>query len=120
MDQTGDAVQGKCRQGASGFGEGMRPHPRSTAIGLGSLVLSLGLLAGCAASVPTVTQAAPGVVVSDRVREEKACLRVSVGQNDKGYVLLPFDIDQEAYRRCMEARGYPVTPRGESMQGKRS
>jgi hypothetical protein len=119
MDRTGDAVQGESRQGASGFGEGMRPHPRSTVIGLGSLVFSLGLLAGYAASVPAVAQA-PGAVVSDRVREEKACLRVSVGQNDNGYVLLPFDIDQEAYRRCMEARGYPVTPRGESMQGKRS
>ena len=120
MDRTGDAVQGESRQGESGFGEGMRPHPRSTAIGLGSLVLSLGLLAGCAASVPAVAQPAPGVVESDRVREEKACLRVSVGRNDNGYVLLPFDIDQEAYRRCMEPRGYPVTPRGESMQGKRS
>jgi hypothetical protein len=34
--------------------------------------------------VPAVAQAAPGVVVSDRVREEEACLRVSIGQNDKG------------------------------------
>lgn len=119
MDRKGDAVQGKSRQGASGFGEGMRRHPRSTAVGFGSLVLSFGLLAGCAASVPAVAQAAPGVLVSDRVREEKACLRVSVGQNDKGYVLLPFDIDQETYRRCMEARGYPVSPRGESTQSKR-
>jgi hypothetical protein len=120
MDRNGDAVRGKGRRAASGLGEGMRPHPRSTAIGLGSPVLSLGLLAGCAASVPAAAEAAPGVVVSDRVREEKACLRVSVGQNDKGYVLLPFNIDQETYRRCMEARGYPVTPRHESMQGKRS
>jgi hypothetical protein len=120
MKQKRDALQGECRQGASAFGEGMRPHPRSTVIGIGGLVVSLGLLASCAASVPAVAQASPGVVVSDRVREEKACLRVSVGQNDKGYVLLPFEIDQETYRRCMEARGYPVTPRGESMQGKRS
>jgi len=91
-----------------------------TAIGLGSLVLSLGLLAGCATSPPAVAHGTPGAPVSDRVREENACLRASVGQNDENYILLPFDIDREAYRRCMEARGYPLPPRGAAEKGERS
>jgi hypothetical protein len=90
----------------------MRTHATGAAIGFGSLVLSLGLLAGCAASPAAVAHGTPGVAVSDRVREENACLRASVGPNDEGYILLPFDIDREAYRRCMEAHGYPLPPRG--------
>ena len=33
---------------------------------------------------------------------------------------LPFDLDREAYRRCMEARGYPLPPRGAAEKGERS
>ena len=91
-----------------------------TAIGLGSLVLSLGLLAGCATSPPAVADGRPGAVVSARERDENACLRASVGLNEEGYILLPFDIDREAYRRCMEARGYPLPPRGAAEEGDRS
>ena len=90
----------------------MRTHTPEAVIGLSGLVLSLGLLAGCAASAPGVTPGPTGAMVSDRVREEQACLRASVGQNDEGWTSLPFDIDREAYRSCMESHGYPLSPSG--------
>jgi hypothetical protein len=84
-------------------------------MGLGSLVLSLGLLTGCAASA-----VAPGAAVSDRVREENACVRASIGPNDDGFILLPFIIDRGAYQRCMDAHGYPLMPRGSAAEGEQS
>ena len=98
----------------------MRTHASGATLGLGGLALSLGLLVGCAGSPAAVAHGAPGPAVSDRVREEKACLRASVGQNDDGFTRLPFDIDREAYLRCMDAHGYPLTPRGEPTEGERS
>lgn len=95
----------------------MRTPGQTTAIGLGSLILSLGLLTGCATSAPAV---APGAAVSDRVREENACVRASIGQNDDGFVLVPFAVDRDAYRRCMDEHGYPLTPRGSAAEGERS
>jgi hypothetical protein len=95
------------------------PRPR-TAIGLGSsLVLSLGLLTGCAASA-SAPAVAPGATVSDRVREGNACVRASIGQNDDGFIVLPFAVDRDAYRRCMETHGYPRTPRGSAAEGEPS
>ena len=94
------------------------PGPR-TAIGLGGLVLSLGLLTGCAASA-AAPAVAPGATVSDRVREENACVRASIGQNDDGFIVLPFDIDRDAYRRCMDEHGYPLTTGGSAAEGERS
>ena len=98
----------------------MRTNVSGAARGLGNLALSLGLLAGCAASPAVVAHGTPDAPVSDRVREEKACLRASVGQDDEGFTRLPFDIDRDAYRHCMEAHGYPLTPRGEAVEGERS
>jgi hypothetical protein len=95
------------------------PGPRA-AIGLGGLVLSLGLLAGCAASAPAATPGAPSAGVSDRVREENACGRASIGQNDGGFTRLPFAVDRDGYRRCMDEHGYPLTPRGSAAEGERS
>lgn len=95
----------------------MRTPGRRTAIGLGSLVFSLGLLSGCATSAPAV---APGSAGSDRVREENACVRASIGQNDDGFIVLPFTVDRDAYRRCMDEHGYPLTPRGAAAEGERS
>ncbi len=92
-------------------GDDMPTYGPRAAIGLGSLVLSLGLLAGCATSPPAVVYGKPGVVASDRERDENACLRSSVGLDDQGYILVPFHIDREAYQRCMEARGYIAGPK---------
>ncbi len=82
----------------------MRAHVSRVGVGLGALALSLGLVAGCATSPPAVA--------SDRERDESACARASIGFNDRGYVLLPFDIDRDAYRRCMEERGYHLPTSG--------
>ena len=98
----------------------MRTHVSGASRGPSNLALSLGLLAGCAASPAVVAHGTPDAPVSDRVREEKACLRASVGQNDEGFTRLPFDIDRDVYQRCMEAHGYPLTPRGEAVEGERS
>lgn len=98
----------------------MRTYVSGAARGLGNLALSLGLLAGCATSPAAVAHGTPDAPVSDRVREEKTCLRASVGQNDEGFTRLPFDIDRDVYQRCMEAHGYPVTPRGVAVEGERS
>ena len=98
----------------------MRTHVSGTARRLGNLALSLGLLAGCAASPAVVAHGTSGAPVSDRVREEKACLRAAVGQDDEGFTRLPFDLDRDVYQRCMEAHGYPLTPRGEAVEGERS
>ena len=65
--------------------------------GLGSLVLSRAAPAG-----------APGAAVSDRVREENARVRASIGQSDDSFTRLPFDIDRDADQRCMETHGYPL------------
>lgn len=69
-------------------------------------LVSLALLAGCATTPPAVTYSKPGVVASECERDENACLRASIGLDDRGFILLPFDVDREAYRRCMKARGY--------------
>jgi hypothetical protein len=96
------------------------PRVPRAVIGLGSLVLSLGLLAGCATSPPAGAQRDAGAVTSDRQRDENACLRASVGFNDEDFLQLPFDIDREAYRRCMEARGHRLPLQGPGGQGDRS
>ena len=84
-----------------------RARAARVGFGLGALALSLGLLAGCATSSPAVP--------SDE-RDKSACVRASVGYNDSSYSVpfgrLPFDIDRDAYRRCMEARGYHLPPSG--------
>ena len=84
-----------------------RARAARVGFGLGAITLSLGLLAGCATSSPAVP--------SDE-RDKSACVRASVGYNDSSYSVpfgrLPFDIDRDAYRRCMEARGYHLPPSG--------
>lgn len=50
------------------------------------------------------------MAASERERDENACLRTSIGIEDRGYILLPFDVDRVAYRRCMEGRGYAAGP----------
>ena len=67
------------------------------------LVIGLGLLAAC-----TTSQA--GVGAADQQQDETACLRSSSGPSDQGYLLLPFEIDGPAFRRCMEVRGYVLEP----------
>ena len=67
-------------------------------------MVSLGFLAGCAPS--------PHWVGSDREQDTSACVGASIGFNDRNYFLLPFDINRDAYRRCVEEYGYRPPPSG--------
>jgi hypothetical protein len=84
-----------------------RARAARVGFGLGALTLLLGLLAGCATSSPEVA--------SDE-RDKSACVRASVGYDDSSYSVpfgrLPYDIDRDAYRRCIEERGYHLPPSG--------
>jgi len=62
-----------------------------------ALAVSLGMLARCATS--------PQWVGSDREQNTSACVGASIGFNDRNYLLLPFDIDRDAYRHCVEEHG---------------
>ena len=75
------------------------------AVAVTEVVLVFGLFTGCATRPsPTVSQT-PRVTDIDHHRDENICLQASVGLDDRGYVLLPFDIDRDAYHRCMRAHG---------------
>jgi len=84
----------------------------NTATGVGGLLVSFALVAGCA------TTSDPGQMVftkagasaADRQKDENECLRSSVGVDDQTRILVPFQVDRAAYGKCMEARGYAATP----------
>lgn len=76
-----------------------------------SVVLVIfGLLVGCATS-PKVIFTKPGVSAADRERDENACLRSSIGLDDQSRIMVPFDVDRNAFQSCMAARGYTATAR---------
>jgi hypothetical protein len=81
------------------------------AVAATGVILVLGLFAGCAtrSSTPMVYQKA-GVTDADQQRDENICLRASVGLDDRGFILLPFDTDRDAYHRCMREHGYAIGP----------
>jgi len=84
----------------------------NAATGVGGLLVSFALVAGCA------TTSDPGQMVftkagasaADQQKDENECLHSSVGVNDQTRILVPFQIDRAAYSKCMEARGYTATP----------
>jgi len=84
----------------------------NAATGVGGLLVSFALVAGCG------TTADPGQIVftkagtsaADRQKDENECLRSSVGLDDQTRILVPFQVDRAAYSKCMEARGYTSTP----------
>ena len=83
----------------------------NTATGVGGLLVSFALMAGCATSDPgqmVFTKA--GASAADQQKDESECLRSSVGVNDQTRILVPFQIDRAAYSKCMETRGYTATP----------
>jgi hypothetical protein len=84
--------------------------PLGNARRIAALGVGLGLLAACTTSQGALTYRKPGVVATDQRQDEQACLRSSSGPNDQGYLLLPFEIDGPAFRRCMEVRGYVLEP----------
>jgi hypothetical protein len=70
------------------------------------VVFVLVLLAGCASQ--QIVYEKPGVTKPERQRDENDCLRSAIGVDGYGRLLAPYCIDRDAYRRCMEARGYVV------------
>lgn len=83
---------------------------RSAVTRVSVVLAALGLLAGCATS-PKVVFTKSGVSAADRERDENACLRSSVGLDDQARIMVPFDIDRNAFQTCMAGRGYTATPR---------
>jgi hypothetical protein len=88
----------------------MRATSLRAVMGVSGLLVSFGLLAGCATS-SRVVYTKPGVSAAEREQAENACLRTSIGLDDQSRILLPFEIDRTAFRSCMEARGYVTTPK---------
>jgi hypothetical protein len=48
---------------------------------------------------------------ADRERDENACLRSSIGLDDQSRIMVPFDVDRNAFHSCMLGKGYTATPR---------
>jgi hypothetical protein len=89
----------------------MATRSLNAARGVGSLLVSFALMAGCATSDSgqmVFTKA--GASAADQQKDESECLRSSVGVNDQTRILVPFQIDRAAYSKCMETRGYTATP----------
>lgn len=89
----------------------MRATSLRAVMGVSGLLVSFGLLAGCATTSSRVVFHKPGVSAAERERDENTCLRSSVGLDDQQRILTPFEIDRAAFRSCMEARGYVATPK---------
>ncbi len=70
-------------------------------IGLWALLL---FLSGCATA--QVTYDKPGITRAERQRDLSECLRAAIGSDDRGRFLALYQIDRDAYARCLEARGY--------------
>jgi hypothetical protein len=83
--------------------------PKAHWIALG---LCAGLLAACSTTKTAVRFPKPGADAVDQHRDESACLRSAIVLDDRGLILLPFEIDHAAYQRCMEDRGYVAAPAG--------
>ena len=82
----------------------------STVTRLSVVLVTIGLLVGCATS-PKVVFSKPGMSAADLERDENACLRSSIGLDDQSRIMVPFDVDRQAFHNCMMARGYTATPR---------
>ena len=74
-----------------------------------SLLLSLGVLTGCATQQRMVYDKA-GTTAAARQQDEDQCVRSSITQDTEGRILMLFDVDRNAYARCMQGRGYTTQP----------
>jgi hypothetical protein len=89
----------------------MATRSLNAASGVGSLLVSFALIAGCATSDPgQIVFTKAGASAADRQKDETECLRSSTGVDDQTRILVPFQVDRAAYTKCMETRGYTATP----------
>ena len=72
--------------------------------------LLLILLAGCAAERTTVFER-PGITDAQLKKDQATCFRASITGEDPVVSNL-LQLDRDAYRRCMESRGYTVRIQG--------
>jgi hypothetical protein len=70
-----------------------------------TLLMVLALLGGCAAGVEHWVFDKPGVADADLKRDRSECFAASVETVKLGGL---FRLDREAYRSCMEQRGYTL------------
>jgi hypothetical protein len=76
-----------------------------------ALALCAGLLGACSTTTTAVGFRKPGADAADQRRDESACLQAASGLDNRGLILVPFELDRAAYQRCMESRGYVAEPR---------
>jgi hypothetical protein len=72
-----------------------------------ALGLLLILCAGCAATEPKLMFEKTGSTEAQAKKDQAACVRASVTGEDQ-VVANILTLDREAYRRCMEGRGYTL------------
>jgi hypothetical protein len=84
----------------------------NAATGVGGLLVSFALVAGCGTTSDSgmIVFTKGGMSTADRQKDENECLRTSVGTDDQTRILVPFQVDRAAYQKCMEARGYTANP----------
>jgi hypothetical protein len=100
-------------------------HARAAMSAAALAVLCSATLSGCGATASTQTTAAttttptrkdrvvyerPGVSKADQQRDENDCLRSSLDQDPAGRILLVFNVDRDAFDRCMQGKGYRQRP----------
>jgi hypothetical protein len=82
----------------------MHPHRLATAAALITLVASPFLLVACGTGPLTFDK--PGVMATERERDQKECGLLSADDPDHGELLSVYRIDRDSYVNCMVARGY--------------
>jgi len=58
------------------------------------------------AASASVSYNKPGVTQAARQRDQNECLRAAISTDERARILTAYQIDREAYVRCLEARGY--------------
>jgi hypothetical protein len=76
---------------------------QAVAVRMALLALLLPVV-GCATS--HIAYDKPGVSEIERKQDENACLRAAISSDERARVFTVYQIDREAYGRCLEARGY--------------
>ncbi len=61
-------------------------------------------LSGCATA--QVAYDKPGITQAERQHDLSECTRVAISTDERGRLFTLYQIDRDAYARCLEARGY--------------
>jgi hypothetical protein len=69
-------------------------------------VLWVLLLSLCACATAQVAYDKPGITQAERQQDVSECLRAAISTDERVRLFTLYQIDREAYGRCLEARGY--------------